>query len=78
MIDHNAFEKSIIKYLGKRPRATRRLIRTNKCDGKPWSEIPKKDLSAKVNETIDSLIRKGIITEVGTLSGQGKFLRLMV
>lgn len=78
VIGNNAFENSIIEYLGKQPRATRKLIRTNKCNGKPWSEVPKKDLSAKINETVDSLIRKGILTEVGTLSGRGKFLRLMV
>jgi hypothetical protein len=81
VIGFNAFENSIIAYLGKQQKATRKLIRTNKCDGKPWSEIPRKSLTAKINETVDDLLRKGIVSEEETFSSngqsQGKYLRLI-
>lgn len=81
VIGFNAFENSIIAYLGKQKQATRKLIRTNKCEGKPWSEIPRKGLTDKINETVDDLIRKGIVSEEETFypngMSQGKYLHLI-
>lgn len=81
VIGMNAFENSIIAYLGKQQKVTRKLIRTNKCDGKPWSEIPRSSLTNKINETVDELIRKGVVAEEETFypngSSQGKYLRLI-
>ena len=77
----NAFENSIVAYLGKQPKATRRLIRTNQYRAKPWSEIPKDSLTAKINETVDSLISKRIVIESETFdahgNSEGKYLRLI-
>ncbi len=81
VIGMNAFESSIIAYLGKQPKATRRLIRTNQYRAKPWSEIPKDSLTAKINETVDNLIHKKIVIESETFdahgNSQGKYLRLI-
>ena len=81
VIGLNAFESSIIAYLGKQPKATRRLIRTNQYRAKPWSEIPKDSLTAKINETVDSLISKRIVIESETFdahgNSEGKYLRLI-
>ncbi|SEB10564.1 Protein of unknown function [Thiothrix caldifontis] len=81
VIGFNAFENSIIAYLGKQQNATRKLIRTNKCEGKPWSEIPRSSLTNKINETVDELIRKGVVVEEETFYpngwSQGKYLRLI-
>ena len=81
VIGLNAFESSIIAYLGKQPKATRKLIRTNKYQSKPWSEIPKDSLTAKINETVDNLISKRIVIESETFdahgNSQGKYLRLI-
>ncbi len=76
----NVFEHSIIAYLGKQPKATRRLIRTNQYRAKPWTEIPRNSITAKINETVDSLISKRIVTESEIFdadgNSQGKYLRL--
>ncbi len=81
VIGLNAFESSIIAYLGKQPKATRRLIRTNQYRAKPWSEIPKDSLTAKINETVDNLISKKIVIESETFdahgNSEGKYLRLI-
>lgn len=81
VIGLNAFESSIIAYLGKQPKATRRLIRTNQYRAKPWSEIPKDSLTAKINETVDNLISKRIVIESETFdahgNSEGKYLRLI-
>lgn len=81
VIGLNAFESSIIAYLGKQPKATRRLIRTNQYRAKPWSEIPKDSLTAKINETVDNLINKRIVIESETFdahgNSEGKYLRLI-
>ena len=81
VIGLNAFENSIISYLGEKPKVTRKLIRTNKYQAKPWKEIPRNELNAKINETVDSLISKRIVIESETFdahgNSQGKCLRLI-
>lgn len=81
VIGLNAFENSIITYLGSQTKVTRKLIRTNKYQSKPWSEIPKDSLTAKINETVDILILKKIVIESETFdahgNSQGKYLRLI-
>jgi len=69
----NAFEDSIIGYIGNKGPATRRHIKQAKRNVKPWSETtPKTATTGKIDETIDGLIAKGILAESFDAAGNGK------
>lgn len=82
VIGTNAFEDSVIEYLGKKGQATRRQIDQAKRKTKPWAEVtPKKAIGGTLAETIDGLILKGIVGESEEFdsggNSKGRLLRLV-
>jgi hypothetical protein len=68
----NAYEDSVIGYLSsKNGKATRRQFQQAAHKSKPWSELPKDRKSAIMNETINGLITKGVLSESSTYDLKG-------
>ena len=62
MIGTNAYEESVIAFLGDKTKThTRTSFQTAKSKVKPWSELPKGGKGQVITDTFDALEAKGVI-----------------